>query len=438
MTGHLTGSAGLLPHQGVCESAIHASLSKGSVSPALMNQLRRELGAELAAFVVTQVKLQSKARKKLQPPDEPDRVWWCTDRSLQQSTPWQVAKLKANWFGDQPVHDLCCGIGGDACHIAARGPLVAVDADPLVAELAAMNLGLEHSGTQMLGGHSKGPGAIGRANDWAAIGIEDRRVLCCDATSLRIPVNHWIHIDPDRRPASKRTSCPDHYLPDWSCVVRLVRKQPGAVIKLAPAAVPDLADSMGSHRCWISLAGTVREQSLLCGETRQIVGLPLGGRSAVVIRASGEASWFTTEAERNEVSTRSVGKPLEWLVDPDAAIRAAGLTEAFCVAHGMSLVGRPSGFLTCSDVPSVSALARCSRVLWSGSCDDRKLRRELRNRQVYPLTVKVRGTDHEPQTLIRRYRKCGDQPIQLWIGRGGDRVFAAITECDASVQRMTH
>ncbi len=73
-------------------------------------------------------------------------------------------------------------------------------------------------------------------------------------------------------------------------------------------------------------------------------------------------------------------------------------------------------------------LAQVAKVIWAGSCDDRKLRRELRSRNVYPDVIKVRGTDHRPETLRKKYRKCGDTPVQLWIGRGKDRVYAALAE----------
>ncbi|MGI9470572.1 MAG: class I SAM-dependent methyltransferase [Rubripirellula sp.] len=417
MTGHLTGSAGLLAHRTVCEAAIRASSQSGSISPARLTQLRRELGAELAAFVVTQLNLQHRASKKLQPTSAPTRVWWCTDRSLQQATPWQVAKLKANWFGESPAYDLCCGIGGDANHLAARGPLVAVDADPLVAELAAMNLG-----TNRVGDSSS---AIDPATELTA---HERSVRCADVTSISVPPQHLIHIDPDRRPGSKRTSRPDHYQPSWEFVVRLLRQQAGAVVKLAPAAHPELEECPAAHRCWISLVGSVREQTMLTGETLQHAGFVPHGRSAVIIRSQGDADRFHVGEGGEVASIECSDKPLDWLVDPDAAIRAAGLTEAFGEANGMSLIGRPSGFLTCTDQPDTRGLAQCSAVIWAGSCDDRKLRRELRQRNAYPEVVKVRGTDHQPETLQRKYRKCGETPVQLWIGRGRDRVFAALTE----------
>ena len=73
-------------------------------------------------------------------------------------------------------------------------------------------------------------------------------------------------------------------------------------------------------------------------------------------------------------------------------------------------------------------MAVIGEVLWSGSCDDRKLRKELRRRGAYPAVIKVRGTDHDPAQLSKRYRKCGDQPVALWIGRTGSGAYAALTQ----------
>lgn len=212
----------------------------------------------------------------------------------------------------------------------------------------------------------------------------------------------------------------------------IIAKTGHVVVKLAPAAKIDDADVRGSHRCWLALGGSVREQSLLCGAAVDLAGLQPDARSAVSLATDGSASWFTPNVDDLEPSGVDVcDKPLTVLVDPDASIRAAGLTETFARKNSFKILGSPSGFLTCDEsaliTPSISPLVVSGDVIWSGSCDDRKLRKELRSRGVYPAVIKVRGTDHDPAVLAKRYRKCGDEPVTLWIGRAGSGVFAAIT-----------
>jgi SAM-dependent methyltransferase len=341
--------------------------------------------------------------------------WSVTRRSLQQATPWQVARLKASWFGDAMVYDLCCGIGGDAIELVRRGPVTAIDSDPELVELAKVNLSQISNTHEVI-------------------------VRCADVTAMEIPIRTSIHIDPDRRSSQaqpgnqahsgnqRRTVHPANYRPAWDDVCRIVSEAGAAVIKLAPAADFDPATMGDVHRCWISLQGTVREQSVLIGTAIDRAGLEPNERSAVCVRTDGTTAWFRSRsAEGNDV--QKVNQPLAVLVDPDAAIRAAGLTERFARDNDLRLLHHASGFLTGDQVtPHLNAIAVAGKVIWSGACDDRKLRREFRARDVFPETIKVRGTDHDPNVLTKRYRKCGQTPVTLWIGRAGPRVFAAITE----------
>ena len=316
-------------------------------------------------------------------------------------------------MGHERVYDLCCGAGGDAIQLAKRGPVVAVDQDESLVAMVTENL----------------------IRSTAA--SEHALAICGDAVGLEVPASASVHIDPDRRAGGNRSSRPDQYSPVWSDVCAIVRNSQGAVVKLAPAAKPNLAGMPETHQTWISLGGSVREQSLLVGRTVGQAGLRPGARSAVVLRNDGAAAWFmpcdgdsNASYEGTPADTSNV--PLGLLVDPNAAIRAAGLTEAFARDHSLKVVGAASGFLTGNDMaaitPSVSALAAIGKVIWTGPCDDRKLRKELRSRDSYPQAIKVRGTDHDPSKLAKRYRHCGDRPVTLWIGRAANRVFAALTD----------
>ncbi len=431
MTGHLIGSSGILRNHYLCEQAVQAAVSCEKKSFELQNQIRTQISPELAGFVTTVANLQTRAVRKLQASDAPPRVWWGTEKSFQQATPWQVAKLKSQWFADEPVFDLCCGSGGDALQLMKRGPVIAVDADPLIAELVAANLGVDRVMKS---------DAIDWTEDEVGMNPESQtpllpQVFCNDVTRLQLPPKSWINIDPDRRPDSKktitgssRTSTPEHYQPAWSSVVQLIGDSSGACVKLAPAATPNMERLSAAHRCWISLTGSVREQTLLCGGVLSNSELPVSGRSAAAVKSDGTTDWFIANPEQVTQRAPITNRPMNWIVDPDAAIRAAGLTEAYAVTNRLSVLGRASGFLTGANPPASDQMGISAEVLWSGSCDDRKIRRELRQRDFYPAVIKVRGTDHSPEKLTRKYRQCGQQPICLWIGRGKERVFAAFTK----------
>lgn len=405
MTNHSTATRlGLTARRIECGAVLSSLAERGAPDAKRITQLRRDLGSELADLLITSASLQSKACEKFG-----DGVWWVTAKSLQQATPWQVARLKSTWFRDLAVYDFCCGVAGDAMAFARRGPVVAVDLDAVLVEMATENLARVATP------------AIATA-------------VCRNAIEIEIPPGVGMHIDPDRRAEGRRTSQPEQYQPCWSDVKNLLAKSDCAVVKLAPAAVVETSDIGQTHSCWISLAGSVREQSLLCGAAIENAGLTLADKSAISVRRDGSMSRFTPLAAQTICRDRSsvADRPMSILIDPDPAIRAAGLTEIFATTEGLQSVGGPAGFLTCDESrplsQAVTSMAVTGRVIWLGSCDDRKLRREFRSRDVYPATIKCRGTAHDPARLAKRYRPCGETPVTLWIGRAGGRMYAAMTE----------
>lgn len=352
--------------------------------------------------IVAVHRLQAKAREKLGA-----GIWWATERALQQSTAWQISRLKARLIPPGPIVDLCCGIGGDSLSLAQRGPLVAVDADPMMAQMAAANLRLRSA--------------------------KSAATVACDAKVFSMPEGGAVHIDPDRRVQNKRATRVEAFQPDWESVLGIVRSQKAGLVKIAPAT--EIDEVAGCHRAWFSLRRSVREQTLIFGESLDLAGEILGRpiadheRSAIIVDSSGGFCRFggVPESEADVCDG-----PREYLLDPDPAIRAAGLTESFCRQLDASVIGSPSGFLT-SDKAVVHPAVICERVIWSGSSDDRKLRRELRSRKAFPRRVKTRRVAHDANELERRYRVCGDRPITLWIGRCGNRRYAAMTEPQDSV-----
>lgn len=384
-----------------CRSTL-SDMSGKTPSASSMAKLRSRFGDDSAAVITEAASLQRKAIEKLGP-----GTWWATTRALQQTTPRQVSQLKASWCGDRLVYDLCCGIGGDTIAFAKRGPTIAVDKSPL---MAAFN--------------------IANRREAGDEGKVDTR--CADAESIDIDRRAVLHIDPDRRPSERRVTNPELYRPDFATIVTLVGRAEGAIVKLAPGADlgADLtAISQGhlqqAHRCWISLSGSVREQSLIFGGVCDRAELPCNARSAIVLDSQGNQIRFVAELQ----TSLSNAEPAEFLLDPDPAIRAAGLTAAFAERFGCASLSGPTGFLTAdqTNVQEIGRLAKTGRIIWWGAADDRKIRRELRSRDAYPEVIKVRGSNHDPAILCKRYRKCGQSPITLWIGRHHKKVFAAFT-----------
>lgn len=384
-----------------------------------ISDLKKQFGDELAGLLLHVSKQQPKAHKKLSSPFRTDHpatgIWWGTNRSVQQATPWQVARLKSNWTGKAPVLDICCGMAGDAVWLAGSGPVTAVDKDPLMSAFAEANL-MQHA----FGDHWK--------------------VQTADASELDLDRMMQLHIDPDRREGRKRSTELDSFSPNWPTIRRLVDLADGSIMKVAPASlVHPSGFDIPIHRCWISLQGTVREQTILVGASIEQAGLSAQRRSSISLNRLGQYQVFESELDLDESAKPQLAtietRPRSWMVDPVSSIRAAGLTGEFAARHltsnGLAVLGKESGFLTASEVDDADELrqhAVVGKILWEGSADDRKLRRELRSHNWYPIAVKCRGTDHDPNLLQQRYRKCGETPIRLWLGRAAKRVYAVITD----------
>ena len=66
----------------------------------------------------------------------------CDRQGVEQATSHAIAEHKARRFGDLPVLDLCCGIGGDAMSLARRGDTVGVDFSEVRAFMCTHNAGI--------------------------------------------------------------------------------------------------------------------------------------------------------------------------------------------------------------------------------------------------------------------------------------------------------
>ena len=367
------------------ETFHHSAL--GEMTPALCSRLAElshdpeskskpdSLTSATRAVLIDIASLQVKANRTFGAPVQPEDAWWVTRQSLQQSTHHAVAALKATWLGAGLVVDLCCGLGSDLIAIARRGPALGVDIDSDVLAYAAANL------------------------KTAAVAAPLHSIDVTTAAVMRLlDGSTLIHVDPDRRVDGKRHTLASDLVPDWSRVTELLQSCRGGLVKLAPAtAIPD--DAVGNyHRTWIAAGGSVREQTVVAGDVLDHPWLRqhkmvVGGRSAISIR-DGEASVFSFD-QHLDFAIDSADGIGQWIIDPDPAIRAAGLTEAFAASTGS---------------------------------DDRKLRRWFRAHNGYPDVIKVRGGDMDPAALNRRMKSCGQTPMGLWIGRQGKRTYAAITQ----------
>ncbi|MDG2013775.1 MAG: class I SAM-dependent methyltransferase, partial [Pirellulaceae bacterium] len=128
---------------------------------------------------------------------------------LEQATGENLARYKAQRYVEaKQVADLCCGLGGDLMALAKVAEATGVDADPVTCLLAAENSRLNSAKVQVV----------------TALAESHKLDPCC-----------WVHIDPDRRAAERRTTNLDYFSPTAQFLEQLVQRHPHCGIKLAPA-----------------------------------------------------------------------------------------------------------------------------------------------------------------------------------------------------------
>ena len=104
---------------------------------ALQERLRQRFDDVLVRAALSLAEARRKAEGLL---PEASRLW-LTRVAVEQATHPAVAAHKAGRFPrDEPVLDLCCGIGSDAAALIRRGPVTVVDRDEAMLQRCLWNL----------------------------------------------------------------------------------------------------------------------------------------------------------------------------------------------------------------------------------------------------------------------------------------------------------
>lgn len=354
----------------------------------LTARLRKDLSADRVHLVLEQVELRRRAREKF---TRADRMFF-TRKGLEQATDEWVAAYKAGRLpAGEPVADLCCGIGGDLLAIAARGPATGVERDPAVALLAETNLR-----------------ALGLTAD---VRRED---------AVRFPLADWTawHVDPDRRPAGRRTTRVELHEPDWSDLEGLMKVRESAAVKLAPASRVTPECPRRAELEWISRGGQCRQLVAWFGGLAREPGL----RRATVLgppeQGCGVLAFW--------IGASNAGPPIaaavrRYVFDPDPAILAAGLLGTVAQKEGLEALAPHGGYLT-ADQPRTRPGLAAFEVEEVLPFDLKRLAKALAVRGIGHLEIKKRSVDVDPDLLRRKLQPQGDRPAVLIIAPLGRSV----------------
>jgi len=341
-------------------------------------RLRKRLSAARAHLLIEQVELRRRGRAKFEQVDS----MFFTRLGLEQATDQWVAGYKARRFAalgsDDPIADLCSGIGGDLLALAETASAVGVDRDPILGHLALAN--------------------VASHDNRAAVEVAD--VDEFDASRFAA----W-HLDPDRRPQGSRTTAVEWSSPGIETIERLLTQSPYAAIKLAPAADVPLS---WTGRCELEWISRDRECRQLVAWHGALAAKP-GKRTATALSKDGRTARSFTGEPNCEIPFADLDL---YLFEPDSALMASGLSGALAQDYGLAAISPGIAYLTgphSVDSPLLNSFV-VEEVL---PLDVRKVGEALCERRIGRLEIKKRGVDHDPQLVRKQLRLEGENEATL-------------------------
>lgn len=356
-------------------------------TPAAIERWRERLTPRQVSAAWTQVLLRRTAASKFSRAQEMlfDRV------GLEQCSDEVIAGHKARRFaGLRRVADLCCGIGGDALSLAAGRELVALDWSAARAEMARHNAAVYEREIEARTGDV--------SFDW--------------------PEADAAHIDPDRRPAGRRSHDIESGSPGLRTLERIVARYGQVAIKLSPGSnfneLPFPAEiELISHH------GECKQAMAWTGDFAH------AHRRATVL-PSGE---FLT-AGPGELLDWPLWRPPEpecFLYEPDPAVIRADLVGVLAWRFGLAPIDPHVAWLV-GDRPIHSSLMRAFRVLDVRPWSAKPARVWLARHDIGSLEVKTRAFAASPEAILKQVRPSGTRPAVLFLTRIEDRPTAILAE----------
>jgi SAM-dependent methyltransferase len=348
-------------------------------------RIRALLDADIAAAAITQVELRDRARGKFGP--ESEELYFTPD-GLEQSTRRELADHRAGRFaaaGARSVLDLCCGIGADALGFLRAGLAVsAVEQDPATAAIAAANV-------------------RGRAAE----------VLVGNAEDAPWQQAESVFLDPARRTARGRSFDPSAFSPSFTFVLQVMDAVRLVAAKLSPGLDHGLIPASVEAE-WVSFSGGVKEAVLWSSGFAE----PGLRRRATVLPAGVQL----TDADPAESTVGPIG---DYLFEPDGAVIRAGLVQQAASVLGGRRIDEHLAYLT-ADQPASSPLARGYSVVDVLPYSVKRLKAELRRREVGVVEIKKRGVDIDPARLRRELKPNGPNSITVVLARVGEDHLAIL------------
>jgi hypothetical protein len=314
----------------------------------------------------------------------------CDRQGIEQASSEQTAAWKARRFGSEPVLDLCCGIGGDAMALAARGPTVGVDRSPARSVMCHVNAGIET-----------------RTDEVSSV-------------ELDAPL---IHIDPARRDevTGKRRWALEALEPSVMAIAKITDAVEGGAIKLGPGLGRDEALPFGETTLeFLAEHGSIVQAVVWFGSL---------ATAGALRRASDAGTGISIEGVPRRPEYRStVG---QFLLTPHVAIERAELLPQALGPLDARELAPGLGLLSCDEVPETPWFS-CFRVDAVMSPRLPKVKAWLRAHDGGQVVVRTRDQAIDADAWTRSLQGSGATEFVLFGLRLGKKIVVLATQRGSS------
>ncbi len=351
------------------------------------NRLSRRYPGPIARAALETALLRRRAAGKF---SRAGQMFFCRE-ALEQASGELSARHRAGRFAPLGrVADLCCGLGGDAIALAGRGPVLAVDLDPLRLRLCELNL--------------------------MAYEVRERATLvAADVLKVDLTGVEALFVDPDRRVEGRRQLSLAACRPALADVLARLPAGLGVAAKLAPGVPWAEVAPLGGEAEFVSVAGELKECVLWRGPFRT------AARRATLLPAGATLAAVTPAA------APGCGPVGRFLYDPDPAVVRAGLVTDLAVGLGARQLDPHIAYLS-SEQRIETPFARIHTVEDAMPFHLGRLRDHLRQRRVGQVQVQRRGSPIEPDELLRKLRLAGDERRRLFLTQVEGRPWVLVAQ----------
>ncbi|MFV0446119.1 MAG: THUMP-like domain-containing protein [Planctomycetaceae bacterium] len=359
----------------------------------IQSRLRERFPAELVRMALEVTELRRRAFGKFTLAEQ----MWFTRQGLEQATPELVALHKAQRFAaageNDPVFDLCCGIGGDAVALAIVRDVVAVDADEAQTWRTRENVRLYQPSHTV-------------------------KTRVADVTTLALD-GQLVHIDPDRRAHGQRVIRLEQYAPPLEWLQTLTQRARGGAIKVSPASnfggkFPEAEVEL------ISLDGECKEATIWFGELRRE-----SPWRATVLPSGATIAGHPLDAMTD---VREIGR---YLYDPDPAVVRAGLADLLARDLGLWRLDAAEEYLS-SDELVRTPFATPFEVLETTPNNATSIRKSVKSHGWGQVEIKCRHVKIDADAERRRLPLTGTDPGVLFFARLRDKTRGVLAQRIAS------